>query len=376
MKLLFALFLSTNIFSYEWYQLNTDGYLHKTITSKIKETKVFADLDFKEVQEVGKPKEQFPTIKNPKKIVIIGDTGCRLKDKGLSGEYQDCSNLKEWPFASVLQQIEKEKADLLIHLGDFHYREQCSNDKNCENYSPVVGYEWKPWELDFFLPMNNIFSKLPLIIVRGNHEDCKRAFLGYRNFLKNEPWNEDCRAIEKTQIIEFPSFTVVNVDSSAVDDKPEFSSEIEKNYITEFERVNKILEEKKLNNVVLVTHKPVYGVAPFLHAFIPTNLNLRKYLERSKLMNKVKIVLGGHVHTSMVIKSAKKPSQIILGNSGTKLDSFKGSLNKAFLKLFNYTSGEFVNSGFGYAIIELLPNKKWLVDFKDADGISLKKVEL
>src|SRR4029079_12746833 len=57
--------------------------------------------------------------KKLEKIVIIGDTGCRLKDP----EVQGCNNPKSWPFAELAEHLSELNPDLVIHVGDYHYRE-------------------------------------------------------------------------------------------------------------------------------------------------------------------------------------------------------------------------------------------------------------
>ena len=72
-----------------------------------------------------------------KSIAAFGDTGCRLKaakaaTKGGNaaadedrGKFQDCNNPALWPFVQVAQSVADAKPDLVIHLGDYLYRESC-----------------------------------------------------------------------------------------------------------------------------------------------------------------------------------------------------------------------------------------------------------
>lgn len=74
-------------------------------------------------------------------VAGIGDTGCRLKngkDKAGaaagaershtdhdddSGKFQDCDKPKQWPFAQLAQSVAQAKPDLVVHVGDYIYRE-------------------------------------------------------------------------------------------------------------------------------------------------------------------------------------------------------------------------------------------------------------
>src|SRR5262249_37638438 len=131
-----------------------------------------------------------PPSQKLKSVAVFGDTGCRLKaDKGEKGktaqaqavhdsdeddeggDYQNCDYPKDWPFAAMSKIIaERAKPELVVHVGDYYYRESpCpSDDEGCAN-SPY-GDKWKTWEADFFTPAKLLLQKAPWIVVRGNHE--------------------------------------------------------------------------------------------------------------------------------------------------------------------------------------------------------------
>lgn len=52
--------------------------------------------------------------RDPQHMVVLGDTGCRIKPPAL----QDCSDLSKWPFPLVAASAAKLKPDLVIHVGD------------------------------------------------------------------------------------------------------------------------------------------------------------------------------------------------------------------------------------------------------------------
>jgi hypothetical protein len=80
-----------------------------------------------------------------KSIAAFGDTGCRLKsaktaakegdadDDAARGKFQDCNNPTLWPFAQVAQSVADAKPDLVIHVGDYLYRESAcpTGDAGC-----------------------------------------------------------------------------------------------------------------------------------------------------------------------------------------------------------------------------------------------------
>ena len=54
----------------------------------------------------------------PRRLVIFGDTGCRLKGKAV----QDCDDPGQWPFAVVARLAAAHHPDVVIHVGDYYYR--------------------------------------------------------------------------------------------------------------------------------------------------------------------------------------------------------------------------------------------------------------
>ena len=57
---------------------------------------------------------------NPQRILMFGDTGCRL---AAGNAFQDCNDPVAWPFARIAALAATTRPDLVIHVGDYHYRE-------------------------------------------------------------------------------------------------------------------------------------------------------------------------------------------------------------------------------------------------------------
>jgi hypothetical protein len=76
-------------------------------------------------------------------VAAFGDTGCRLKaakrsakadaDDQERGKFQDCNIPARWPFASLAASVAAAKPDLVIHVGDYLYRESACppRDSGC-----------------------------------------------------------------------------------------------------------------------------------------------------------------------------------------------------------------------------------------------------
>jgi hypothetical protein len=57
---------------------------------------------------------------NPRRIVMFGDTGCRLKT---GDSWQACNDPSAWPFPKVAALAAAAHPDLMIHIGGYEYRE-------------------------------------------------------------------------------------------------------------------------------------------------------------------------------------------------------------------------------------------------------------
>jgi hypothetical protein len=128
---------------------------------------------------------------NPQTIVVIGDTGCRL-EQGNPFALQACNDPTQWPFATIAQLAAAQAPDLVLHVGDYQYREsECpagSNTVTGCGGSPW-GYGWDTWEADLFTPGAPLLAAAPWVVVRGNHEMCNRAGQGWYRFLDTNPFD-------------------------------------------------------------------------------------------------------------------------------------------------------------------------------------------
>ncbi|MCY4746758.1 metallophosphoesterase [Pelomonas sp. UHG3] len=116
-----------------------------------------------------------------RRIVVIGDTGCRLKAS--DDAWQPCNDPGQWPFARIVARAVALKPDLVVHVGDYHYRESpCPASQPGCAASPW-GYGDDAWQADFFRPARALLAAAPWVFVRGNHESCRRAGQGWLRYL-------------------------------------------------------------------------------------------------------------------------------------------------------------------------------------------------
>ncbi len=57
--------------------------------------------------------------RQPARVLVIGDTGCKVT----SFYDQVCSDESKWAFAPVATAAARQPAGLILHLGDYYYRE-------------------------------------------------------------------------------------------------------------------------------------------------------------------------------------------------------------------------------------------------------------
>lgn len=119
----------------------------------------------------------------PTSILVLGDTGCRMTFY----QWQPCGDLDEWAFpdlAIVAAEVAKDKnVNLVIHVGDYHYREHSCPDRKAGCRASPSGDNWPVWKAEFFDPAAELLRAAPWVMVRGNHENCGRAGTGWHHFL-------------------------------------------------------------------------------------------------------------------------------------------------------------------------------------------------
>jgi predicted phosphodiesterase len=272
-------------------------------------------------------------IANPKKIVVIGDTGCRIKVAAPTPQVQACNDPAKWPFLDVVKTAAAEKPDLVIHVGDYYYRESpCpENSPGCKG-SPS-GDHWASWDADFFAPADPLLKAAPWVFVRGNHELCSRGGQGWFKILDPHPYNNACVDVTPAYLIKLGKTELAVLDSANADVTPEKLTEL------------KLLP---MENAWVLTHRPVFD--PF-----------SKYSSKNSLSDAVNLTLAGHIHVFQALTSdGKHTPQVIAGNAGTALDN----PSEVPTDKHRITLG-----GFGY--LTLVRNKsgdKWKVIEHNAKG--------
>ncbi len=331
------------------------------------------------------PEEYF----SPNRIVILGDTGCRGRNKDKDELNQPCENPVEWPFDKVAKSALKnlstdgKAVDLVMHVGDYVYGEFYGRD------------HWELWKKEFFEPAKALLGAAPWIFTRGNHEICFSnsangwfLFLDYPESPRTRKCNLEGFAITtKPYALDLNNdLRVVIMDTANAHPDARPKKKIGEEYSRQFK---KDLPALTANNneankkVWILTHVPFRGLeqseettckdentAECNARFIPAPTKfLWPMVADTPLKENVKAVIAGDRHDFQLVKvesdnkmeSDNKvesnnniPVQLTFGHGGVKLDPDITASNPMKVKLPDSNKEETwlwkkINE-FGYAI--------------------------
>lgn len=278
-----------------------------------------------------------PLPRTPRKIAMFGDTGCRLK--GLL--VQECNDAAKWPFPAIVRDIANEHPDLVIHVGDYYYRESaCPNGSNCAN-SPH-GDNSDSWAADYFSAMTPLFAEAPIINARGNHEACNRAARGWPRYLSGSI-DTFCVPHEPVAFIQFDDLLIANVDDATeitevLPDPPVWKADLA------------IVQARALEahrQTWLVSHRPAV-------TYLVTH-------QRNVDGSAIDAFISGHIHLfgAYTFNGGGGP-QMIVGIGG---DSLANIAETALLRALGGTT----ERRFGYALA-IRDGGDWNIEIHDVDS--------
>jgi|tagenome__1003787_1003787.scaffolds.fasta_scaffold20888156_2 hypothetical protein len=263
-------------------------------------------------------------------VAVIGDTGCRIgaDSDNDSDDSQDCDKVSDWPFSQLAASVAKRKPQVLVHVGDYIYREVAP-----------YGDNWNTWMLDFFKPAKPLLEAAPWIATRGNHEICCRNGQGFMLFLDTTLAQDQKPAVCKdlldpvTVSVDGQQFTVID-SSFAPDDLPtnkNVCSAGKTNPATDCPATGcttnayagQFSAMKPTSGAWFVSHRPVWGFKnKSFKKDDPLNATLQGALANwgGKLPDGFTLAVAGHIHVWETMSFADQRSpQFVLGNGGTQL---------------------------------------------------------
>jgi hypothetical protein len=249
----------------------------------------------------------------PRRILIFGDTGCRLHGE----EFQDCDNASAWPFPAVVRRAAAMKPDLVIHVGDYYYRESPCPAGRAGCAGSPHGDAWPTWRADFFNPAAPLLALAPFVFARGNHETCARGGQGWSRLL-DAGAPGPCRLADAAYAVDLGDFSLYVVDSAEAQDRDANPWNVG-NIRGQLDSLGSDLASRP---GWIVTHRPVWAVAPVvrLGPLDPLEVTLNKTEQtalRGRDISAVRLIVSGHIHHFASYDFGPvRPSQLVAGTGG------------------------------------------------------------
>ncbi len=309
---------------------------------------------------------------DPRRILVIGDTGCRLQ----GGTTQDCNAPEQWPFPEVAAAAAKLHPDLVIHVGDYLYRETpCPpGDAGCAG-SPY-GDNGPAWQADFFTPAAPLLKVAPFVLARGNHEQCAREGAGWLRLLgplAHTP-GAPCREHIPMVTVDLGDVRLAVMDDASAPEMPVNRADLPA-YTAEIAELGHIAPP-----VWFVHHRPIWAaITGPLGIPIGGNKTLVQAVHDAAqaagkdaplIPPNVTLQLSGHIHTFEAINYNRGvPPQIVAGNGGDLLQVTPKDLYGAIFQgpeTVRVTSGLSVG-GFGFLLMTRAADG-WGIELFDSAG--------
>ena len=306
-----------------------------------------------------------------RRILVIGDTGCRLKGKVV----QLCNNVADWPFQAAVAQATALKPDLVIHVGDYYYRETpCPAGIGGCAGSPY-GDNWSSWSADFFAPGAALLHAAPWVLVRGNHETCRRGGLGWSRMLDPRPVDPatPCLPMAEPFTVPLGGITLVVMDvATAREDAVDAAAAA--TYRRQFEG----LAQLGRGPVWLTMHRPIW--APFDATRTPViggNKTLAAATDGA-MPQSVSLLLSGHIHAFQAESyDGDRPAQIVAGNGGDKLaETSPARFDGITVDGVTVKYGRGLPNSFGFSVLERRADDGWTLTDHDVQGRTLMTCRL
>jgi hypothetical protein len=317
-----------------------------------------------------------------RRIVVLGDTGCRIKKK----KTQDCNDANAWPYAKLAAHAAQAEPDLVIHVGDYLYREKPCAARVTDCPDSPTGYGWTVWNADFFAPSAPLLAAAPWIMVRGNHETCRRAGEGWFRFLDHSQVGTTCGETSRSFVAALGAIGFVVMDSSTVADASGADAE-EEDDDDEAGQAGGLDTALKENyeeiaatippTAWLLTHAPFKGVR-LAKGTGETEVDntIQQQALGNLLSASVAMIVSGHVHMFEALNFADgSPPQLVVGTGGDKLA--KRPDVPADVAGVAVTDGMILKR-FGYLVWDRADGEglRWNGELRDENGLTLAHCQL
>jgi hypothetical protein len=294
----------------------------------------------------------------PARIVVIGDTGCRL----LKDTIQHCNDPLGWPFGKVAALAARQHPDVVIHLGDYYYRERACPPGEAACAGSPFGDRWPTWKAELFEPARPLLAAAPWVFARGNHEDCQRGGPGWFRLLDAAPAPQACPGgMSAPFTVDLGGLRLAVLDSANPDDRTE-----QPDQVAAFARDLSAIPQRP-TPTWLVTHRPFWALSPNGLSFGGNwgNPSMRAAARQTGFRG-AGLILSGHVHTFTAFDfGPSRPPQLVIGAGGDVLDA--PELPPPFvldLPVDGLATRAVADGEFGYFVFDR-QGRDWVGTFRD-----------
>lgn len=298
----------------------------------------------------------------PERILVFGDTGCRIKGKTI----QNCNDPASWPFPQVAAEAARLKPDLVLHLGDYLYRESPCPPGNAGCAGSPWGDNWDAWAADFFTPARPLLEAAPWVIVRGNHEDCHRAGRGFLRLLGPLAVVEGAACADHVGPYAVPlgAVNLIVTDNASAEDTSA-PDDLVNTYQADYAALPGLAKGPQW----VAGHHPIWGVVRLQFGMVVGGNDTLEHAEdRTGLADNVDLLLSGHIHTFEAIDYEKGlPPQLIVGEGGDKLDDAPANLTGFQVGVARISKGLSL-PGWGFLTMTHERADRWRIDVYSSSG--------
>ena len=235
------------------------------------------------------------------------------------GEFQPCNDRRAAGRSRARAPARpRSQPDLVIHVGDYLYRE-----RPCPPVMPAAparlsGDDWPAWQADFFAPAATLLAAAPWVMVRGNHENCERAGDGFFRLLDPRPYADPCPPHQRRSIGSRPAARALRARFGR-GQRHRAPAPLVARYRREFASIH------APPGAWLLTHRPVWAIVSISNALgVTVVVNDNATLEAASATScrtGIALVLSGHIHLFEALSfTDRRPPQLVLGTAGSSLE--------------------------------------------------------
>ncbi len=261
------------------------------------------------------------------------------------------------------------KPDLVIHVGDYYYRETPCPAGRAGCAGSPHGDNWASWEAEFFAPAEPLLAASPWVFVRGNHESCSRGGGGWFRLLDATSPAQACPAQSAPFKVDLGGLNLYILDSADTDD-----AHAPPAAVSAFSgQLDALKGDLAHGRGWIVTHRPIWGLAPVKSLGplgpleVPINAT-EQVAVRGHDLDGVEMIVSGHIHHfASFAFGPSRPAQLIAGTGGdVGDDADTPALRSHQVEIDGQSAQNLSFERYGYLLLER-HGADWIGAFRDLD---------